>query len=177
VAPTTAERGQAHWRFALRFAGVAGLGFALYAFPYAENGISESWFKAYLGAYARAVGWVLGVFEPNIVVSGKLIFGRMTLEIVKTCDAMEVNILFCAAVAAVPAPLLRKLGVLAGGLAILVGLNVLRICSLYYIGVHFPSAFETAHLDVWPLALVLLTVALFLLAAGWMTAERKPAHP
>jgi len=173
--PALTESSQAAWRFALRFVGVAAGLFAIYAFPYAENGISERWFTAYLSAYARAVGAVLSLVEPSISVSGKLIYGRIALEIVKTCDAMEINILFCAAVAAFPGRLSRKLAVLLGGLAALIACNVLRICSLYFIGIHFPSKFELAHLEVLPLLFVVLTAGLFLLSTNWMRADEAPA--
>ena len=173
--PALTESGQAARRFALRFVGVAAALFGIYAFPYAEHGISESWFTAYLSAYARAVGAVRSLVEPNITVSGKLIYGRIALEIVKTCDAMEINILFCAAVAAFPGRLSRKLAVLVGGLGVLVVFNVVRICSLYFIGIHFPSKFETAHLEVLPLVFVVLTAGLFLLSTNWMMADEAPA--
>ena len=168
------ERSRIQWRFGVTFLAVAGLLFAAYAFPYQQHGVSEAWFKEYLAAYARLVGAVLGLFDSNVMVAGTLIRGRMTLEIVKACDAMEVNILFVSAVVAFPAPWLRKLAALGGGLIALLALNVLRIVSLYYIGVGSPDWFEPMHLDVWPLVLVVLTATLFLLLARWMQSHEAP---
>src|SRR5580700_7244009 len=83
--------------FALTFVGIAAALFGLYFFPYAENGVSEAWLTRYLEGYARVVGTVLGVLEPNIVVSHKEIVGRFSMTIVRSCDGMEANILFCSA--------------------------------------------------------------------------------
>src|SRR5256885_8387485 len=91
-------------RFALRFGLIAGVLFGLYCFPYAEHGISEAGFGRYLAAYARVAGWILHLFEPGIVVAGRQIQGRFLLEIIKNFDAMENNILFVAAVLALPLP-------------------------------------------------------------------------
>jgi hypothetical protein len=60
-------------RFALKYAGVAGVLFALYCFPYAYVGISERPFEVYLGGYARLVGSVLSLLGENVHVSGSRI--------------------------------------------------------------------------------------------------------
>jgi exosortase H (IPTLxxWG-CTERM-specific) len=157
--------------FMLRFAGIAGLLCALYAFPYgAESGVRE-WFESYLAAYASAAGTVLHAFDPAVRVSGADIAGRFSLRIVKDCDAMDVNILFAAAVLSFPASWSRRaLGLSIGVAAILVA-NISRICALYFIGVSVPGAFEFAHRDLFPLLLVLLATAVFL---PWARAARGP---
>jgi len=48
-----------------------------------------------------------------------------------------------------------------------VTLNVLRIVSLYFVGVYFPGAFDFCHMDVWPLVIVLATCAGFILWIRW----------
>ena len=86
----------------------------------------------------------------------------------KNCDAMEANILFVSAVLALPASrwTRRIAGVLAG-LLLLVAVNVSRICTLYFIGLRYPNAFEVFHLELWPLALILAAVLSFLAWASW----------
>lgn len=160
-------------RFALGFVAIAGVLFGVYTFPYQESGISERWFTSYLSAYAHVAGCVLSLFEHDLVVHGQEIIGRTSLRIVKNCDAMEAEILFVAAVLAFPSPWRRRvLGVFAGIVAI-AAVNVLRIGSLYYIGIHFPGAFEFVHLQLWPLFLVASAVAAFLLWAGWARPLRQ----
>jgi exosortase/archaeosortase family protein len=155
-------------RFAVSFVLIAAVLFALYFFPYAERGGSEAWFNAYLAQYARAVALVVGCFERGITVAGNIVSGRFRMSIIKSCDGMETNILFCAATLAFPGAWRRKWIALPVGLAALVAFNVLRLSCLYFIGVFFPSAFEFAHFDVWPLFLVSFALVDFLLCANWV---------
>lgn len=158
-------------RFAAGFVLVAGVLFALYTFPYAENGISERWFDAYLAFYARAAGLALHQLDSAVSVSGSDILGRYPLRIVKNCDAIEVHILFASAVLAFPTSWRRRALGLGLGLPALVALNITRICSLYFIGSSAPASFELFHLEVWPLVLVACAALLFLVWANW--SERR----
>lgn len=162
-------------RFALTFLVVAAALFALYTFPYAENGVSERWFAAYLSGYARLAGAVLSIVEPGIRVEGPIIMGRFNMEIVKNCDAMEVNILFLAAVVAFPVSAKTKWIGVSLGLPFLVSLNVLRICCLYFVGALLPAAYEPFHLEVWPLLLIGSATGLFFAWTSW--ARRIPQTP
>jgi exosortase H (IPTLxxWG-CTERM-specific) len=167
------RRGQL--RFALTFVVVAGVLFAAYAFPYAENGISERWFETYLRWYARLAGGVLGIFDGRVEVAGAVITGRYSLRIVKTCDAMEANLLFIAAIVAFPARWSKKLVAGAVGLVLLVAVNIVRICSLYFIGIYAAPRFELFHFEIWPLLLVAAAAAEFALLATWMQRPRAVA--
>jgi exosortase/archaeosortase family protein len=154
-------------RFAAGFILIAALLFTLYTFPYSEAGLSEEAFETYLGWYARAAGRMLRLFDPLVHVTGTVIAGRYPLQIVKNCDAIEINILFASAILAFPARLsLRLLGLLVG-LPVLILLNLFRICSLYVIGVYMPERFELFHMELWPLALVGCTALLFLSYTRW----------
>ena len=167
-------------RFAVTFAVLAAVLFALYAFPYAEHGISERLLRGYLNGYARVAGGILAIFDSRVVVDGNVVSGRAAVSIVKTCDAMEANLLFLAAVLAFPAapgaalrrwP--RKLLAALIGMVAISALNVVRICSLYAVGVYFPSAFELLHVEVWPLLLIIAAAAIFAAAARFLS--RPPA--
>jgi exosortase/archaeosortase family protein len=158
--------------FALRYALIAGVGFVAYGFPYAESGISERGFELYLQAYARVVGTVLGWFEPGLVVHGTHLVGRFPLEIAKNCDAAEANILLASALLAFPAPIARRIMALAIGVMLLALLNVVRISSLYFIGLHARSWFDAAHLELWPLVLIGFAAVEFLLLARWLLDQR-----
>jgi exosortase/archaeosortase family protein len=160
-------------RFAITYVAIAATFFAVYCFPYAEHGISERWFYSYLSAYAHLAGTVLSVFEPEVHVTGTFIVGRTSLEIVKNCDAIEIIILFLSGVLAFPSPWRRKLAAVLGGVAILIFTNILRICTLYYVSIHAPSSFEFAHLELWPLVLVVLAGSEFVLWARWMRGAER----
>jgi exosortase/archaeosortase family protein len=158
---------RARLRFAAIFVAVGGALLAAYSFPYAEHGVREDAFATFLGFYARVVGAVLGLFDPTVHVDGVEIAGRASLIVAKNCDAMDVNILFVAAVVAYPARWSRRAVGLAAGVALLVAVNVMRIASLYFVQVHAPRSFELVHAEVWPLALVALAVGAFLAWSRW----------
>jgi exosortase H (IPTLxxWG-CTERM-specific) len=158
-------------RFAVTFAVLSAVLFGAYFFPYAERGGSETAFAGYLARYAALVGHALRLVEPHVSVTGNIVSGRFSMQIIKSCDGMEANILFCAATLAFPGPWLRKLVAAAGGLVALVGFNVLRLCSLYFIGVYFPAAFEFAHFDLWPLLVISFALVEFLLITRWINAR------
>jgi exosortase/archaeosortase family protein len=165
---------RASLRFALSYAAVCGIFFGCYfvfTFPY--SGWPYRLFSGYLHLYARAAGTVLHAFDPLVSVSQNEIVGRTSLAIVRGCDGTEVLILFAAAViASHPHPWrLRLPGVIAGAAA-LSAANVARICCLYYVGFLAPSALDLWHLELWPLILSALAVALFVLWSRWASARQ-----
>jgi exosortase/archaeosortase family protein len=155
-------------RYALKYALIAGVLFAVYAFPCELFGVRSDWLSGYLAAYARLAGGVLSLFENGIVVSGARIDGRFPMEIVRNCDAIEINILFVSAVLAFPAPWRKRVTAISVGLTALVALNVLRICLLYFIGVYAPARFAVAHEQVFPLLLVVAAALAFLACANYL---------
>jgi len=160
-------------RFALRYALIAGGLFAIYAFPFELFGARHDWLAGYLAAYARLAGGVLRIFESGIVVDGARINGRFPLEIVRNCDAIEINILFLSAVLAFPAPWKRRALAASLGLAALVALNVGRICFLYFVGVYAPQHFAAAHEQIFPLLLVLCATLAFLRCARYLRGDAR----
>jgi exosortase H (IPTLxxWG-CTERM-specific) len=175
VASARAAR-RAQLRFFLVFALVAGLGSVLYCFPYAPEGRVSAAIAAYLHVHARLAGVVIGIFDPAVRVSGQDLIGRFSLHISKDCDAMEANILLLGAIVAFPATWARRFAGLAFGMALITATNVIRVCTLYFIGARWPSAFDFAHLELWPLVLVALSVIVFLVWATWTKRPLQAAH-
>jgi exosortase H (IPTLxxWG-CTERM-specific) len=173
--PTDVRR--ARIRFAAIFAVVGGALLTLYSFPYAEHGIREDWFARYLAVYARLAGLVLRIFDSHVRVVGNDIVGRTSLTVAKNCDAMDVSLLFAAAVVAFPARWSRRLVGIAAGVAALTIVNVLRIASLYFVDLRWHSAFETIHAEVWPLAIVVFAAATFLAWSRWAQAGAPAPAP
>jgi exosortase/archaeosortase family protein len=87
---------------------------------------------------------------------------------------MEANMLFAAAVLALPAVWWRKAAALVAGLAALVAFNVVRLVSLYYVGVYLPAQFEVMHIDVWPVLMIAFTVLDFYVCTRWLDREPAP---
>jgi exosortase H (IPTLxxWG-CTERM-specific) len=166
----TPDLRRARIRFAAVFAVVGGALLTLYSFPYAEHGVREDLFARYLAVYARMTAFVLRAFDSSVHVAGNDIVGRTSLTVAKNCDAMDVTLLFAAAIVAFPARWSRRLVGIGAGVAALAAVNVLRIASLYFVDLRWPSAFETIHAEVWPLALVALAAGGFLVWSRWAQA-------
>jgi exosortase H (IPTLxxWG-CTERM-specific) len=162
-------------RFALLFASSSCVLLALYYFPYPEGSWMKHELAGYLRAYAATSGAVLRWFDPSVNVYGQDIVGRYAIRIVRTCDAMDVQILFVCAVLAWPTGWRKRALVAAGGAAALFVINIVRICSLYYVGLRRPSWFDFVHLELWPAIMVIGAVAAFAAFASW--TRRTDALP
>ncbi len=161
------------FRYPLIVAAIAVPLLAIYFYPYAENGVVVAGIQSYLSGYAKMVGAAISVFDPHVVVRGDLIAGRsFSLQIVKTCDAMEVNILLVAALAGFPMSFRRRLAAVLASVLLLVLVNVIRICALYWLGAHAPTWFHRAHQTFAPLCMVVCATAIFLVATS-RTASRS----
>src|SRR5262245_53263638 len=113
---------------------------------------------------ARLSGAIIRLISPDVVVNGSTIQGHgFGVDVYYGCDAEDVVMLFVAAVLAFPAPWRARLIGAAAGTVLIVLFNLVRIVSLFYIGVWAPSAFETAHLVVWQVTGILFATALYVL--------------
>lgn len=154
-------------RFFLVFALVAGIGSLAYCYPYPPGGAVSTWFSAYLHAYARMAGAVISVFDTTANVSGQNVMGRFSLHVSKDCDAMEANILTMAAVVAFPSTWKNRAVGLLASMTVVTVANVVRLCSLYFVGLRWPGAFDFAHLELWPLILIAISLGVFVTWTGW----------
>jgi exosortase/archaeosortase family protein len=161
-------------RFVATFLVSAGILLTLYSFPYAEDGLRERWFMGYLATYARFTGAVLRLFDSGIHVVGRQIVGKVSLTIAKNCDAMDITIVFAAAVMAFPVRWRARLAGLAIGTGVIAVVNVIRIASLYGVDAHWPRLFETVHAEIWPLLLVAIALVMFLRWSRWAEASDAP---
>lgn len=156
--------------FVFLFALFMGLFWAAGATSFVKDYI----FPPYLRFNAMVSGWILGLFEERILVSGQSISGRFALTIERGCDAIEPSALFLAGVLAFPAPFVRKIpGMLIGTVCLMI-INLIRIVSLYYVGVYFShQAFEIMHVNVWQALFIVLAIFFWVLWAMW--SLKKPA--
>ena len=170
-------RGSAR-RYVLTFGITAGVLLAFYYFPYAPGSFVHAAIDAYLRGYTLAAGTVIHGFDATTHVQGHEILGRYSLRIVRTCDAMDVNILFVSAVSAWPAPWRRRVVAALLGMVLLFAVNVARICCLYLIGVHDPAYFDLAHHELLPAAILVVTVGAFITFTAWANrpSTADPSH-
>ena len=158
-------------RFLALFCPFIGLFYLCWWTPFFNAGFSE-----YLRLNADAASSILSLFGEDTSSSGKFILSsQFSLEIKRGCDAVEPSALFIAAVLAFPATLGRKTTGMLVGTGFLMVVNLVRIVSLFYVGVYFPKAFRAFHLDVWQAVFILLALLVWIVWAQW--AIRRPALP
>jgi exosortase H (IPTLxxWG-CTERM-specific) len=138
---------------------------------------SRSYNKRFLPLYhhliARVSGDLLAVLGHDTTVAGASISSpRFSVQIVRGCDAIEAIALYICAVLAFPLPFLKKLpGMIIGALFLLV-VNLVRIVSLFLIGVYSPEIFTLTHLDVWQALFIFFAVLLWILWLLWATRSQ-----
>jgi exosortase H (IPTLxxWG-CTERM-specific) len=130
----------------------------------------------FTAALARISGEALNLIGEKVNVVGTVISGqRFAVDIRGGCNGLEAVVFVCAAMLAFHAPLRKRIvGALAAAV-ILEALNVIRIDSLYLLGVYHRSVFETFHLAVWQTLMFGAAVFLFLIWTSIVAPRNAPA--
>jgi len=132
----------------------------------------DSAMASFQGGIARITSGIVNLFGGRTSVTGNVIHssGSFALSVVTACTGLFTTGVFIVAVLAFPATSLAKLtGVILGATGIFL-INLMRLGSLFYVGVHFPNLFDRMHLLVWQSLVIVL--ALFL----WLFWARVVAH-
>ncbi|NOT01966.1 MAG: archaeosortase/exosortase family protein [Phycisphaerales bacterium] len=151
---------------------LAGMTIAFNAFFYlylSHTGVFES----YLNLNARASAAIMRMVGDDATADGTTIHtSRFSLAIKKGCDAIQASAFFVFIVLASPvaAGRVRRLPVLLAGIAALLLLNVVRIVSLYYTGVHLRKWFDMMHVDVWQPIFIFLPLCFWFV---WVRGARR----
>ncbi len=157
-------------RAVLIFGGVMGLFYGVVEFF-----DLPSWgpFQAYLNFIAAVTGKTLALFGTEVEVIDNVVQqGQFRVKVVRGCDALEPSAAFIAAVLASPVAFKMKLpGVLIGTLTILF-LNLVRVISLFLIGIHARSIFDMMHYDVWQAAFIVLAILFWAIWVQWATKPK-----
>ena len=158
------------WRFGLKFGGLMALYYVVVLTPFCDGLL-----YAYLGVNAWLANGILNWLGQDSRVSEITIrSARFAITVRRGCDAIEPSWFFCAALLSFPAPLARKvIGIVAGAVMLQV-LNLVRIVSLYFIGIHYPKFFSPAHVEIWPVVFILVALLLWL---GWINWSRRAVQP
>ena len=153
----------------LQFAGLFLLGCIIF---YAISG--TSWFESFrqplLHFFASGAAFFLGIFEPNVTANGETLSSpRFAVEIREGCDAIAPLMLFSLSVLFYPVSWNKRLKGIAFGIIAIFVLNLIRIISLYIVGVHAPSWFEFMHVDFWQVGFILFTIVIWIYWMRWAT--------
>jgi exosortase/archaeosortase family protein len=132
--------------------------------------------RAYVVRIAQASAAILNVFgEDATVTDNSIRSSRFSVQVVRGCDALLPTAAYVSAVIASPVAIGPKiLGILVGT-ASLLAINLIRIVSLFFIGIYFPNAFHMIHFEVWQALFVVLAIVAWAIWVQWATRERPAA--
>jgi exosortase H (IPTLxxWG-CTERM-specific) len=108
-----------------------------------------------------SAGLLRALGEPAVTAGTVITSGNFAVDVKNGCNGLEAAVILASAVLAFPATLRQRLAGLAAGFAVIQVLNLVRVVSLFWLGVHRPAVFELFHNAVWQTALILVAVSLF----------------
>ena len=88
------------------------------------------------------------------------------------CDAFEPLVLLASAVLAFPAGWRSRFIAIGFGFALLNVVNLVRVISLYMLQTRYPANFALPHAQLWPVAMVVITLVYW---AQWARRQVDPA--
>ena len=116
---------------------------------------------------ARIVSSILNLLGQKTEAIGTTVSSaQFSIAVVTACTGLFLTAVFLAAVAAYPARWLAKLLGAGIGLSGIFTLNIVRLVSLFYVGVYFPRYVDQAHLLIWQSLLIFSSLFLWLFWAG-----------
>jgi len=113
---------------------------------------------------AKLSGIILNLFGQHTETNREVISSASySISISKGCDAIEAIALFLATTLAFPLSWRVKFRGLIIGVSVLFFLNIIRIVSLFFIGLYFPNIFEMMHVQIWPVIIIIFATVLWVL--------------
>jgi exosortase/archaeosortase family protein len=157
------------FRFGLKFGLLLILLYVLLAVPFFDRAL-----YGYLEVNAWLANAILrGLGQPTVVSEVTIQSPHFVMAIRRGCDAVEPTWLLCAAIVSFPASWRHKLNGILAGIVILQVMNLVRIVTLYWIGVHLPGFFNSAHVEIWPTVFIIIAIGLFI---GWKERAQGAAE-
>lgn len=155
------------------FAGLMGLFYAFALFtPFYERH-----FPYYLGFNAKLSGYILKFLGQDITIGGATISSpAFSITVKQGCDAIEPTALFICAVLAFPSAFSKKITGIVAGTLLLAILNLVRIISLFIVGVYLPRAFNLMHADVWQGLFIFFAIFLWVFWLLWTGKSQMPGQ-
>ncbi len=150
------------------FLSILGVSFTVVAL----KPVNDGFVVPYTTFIAHLSGAVLRLLGEKVTIHGcQLTSPRFAVTIYNGCNGLITSLIFVSGVLAFPARWTAKaIGVIVGLVAIQ-GINLVRIVSLFYIGVYLPSFFNQSHIFVWQSIVILSGVAL------WVAWAHRFAQP
>jgi exosortase H (IPTLxxWG-CTERM-specific) len=157
-------------RFLVLFLTILGSSFLVIAWK-PVDAVAVAPFTAFV---ARMSGGVLRMLGEQATVTGCLVSSpRFAVTIFNGCNGLITSLIFVSGVLAFPARWPAKILGIVGGLVAIQLINLVRVVSLFYIGIFFPSFFNDAHIFVWQSVVILAGVGLWIAWAGRFAAPAR----
>ena len=154
--------GRPEARFLIVFLTILGSSFTAIAL----NPVNDAIVLPFTAIVARVSGAALGVLGEPAVVTGCVVSSqRFAVTIYNGCNGLITSLIFTAGVLAFPARWTAKLIGVVGGLIVIQILNLVRILSLFFIGIYLPDYFNDAHIYIWQSLIIITGVALWVVWA------------
>lgn len=174
VATVAAEKATRLWtpiayvlaRPFLRYILLVFLTMSIFYSLYWSKSIYEyNWSKPVVNTQAALAGAVLSVAgyanrtDGNAIVSESESHPFYSLAVGLGCEAIDLTVLCIVAIIFFPESLKKRLvGALLGGIFIQF-INIIRIATLYMIGIHIPQHFDLFHHNIWQIILIACVVS------------------
>jgi exosortase H (IPTLxxWG-CTERM-specific) len=147
----------------------------LFFLAVAPKPVNEKVVEPFTSVVAKVGGVAVRIFgEPTRMVGTTIASPRFSVNIRNGCNGLETIFIFAAAVLAFPASWRVRLWGLALGFLAIQAINVVRIVSLFYIGIHWPKLFEQSHQVVWQAIVILFGVLLWIVWADRFALPPRP---
>lgn len=123
---------------------------------------------------AAATEWLLLRCGSDVERVGRALShsGGFAYTIGYRCTGLVVAAFLAVGLLAAPLPRRIRLRGLIVGVPVVLAANLARLVSLFLVGVHWPAAFDFAHLTLWEGAMVLVILAVW--AGCWKRLDTGP---
>lgn len=158
-------------RFAITYLIMMGLFFFLIGFKPIQDIIDLN--GLYTNGVVIVTSKVLGIMGIPCTYQGSIIqLPSISLDVRFGCNGLEAVMIYSVAVIAFPATWKKKiLGIVAGFIIIQV-INILRIASLAYSGIHFGRLFEYIHIYVAQGLMIAISLGVFFIYLHYAKSKK-----
>jgi len=156
-------------RFLILFLLILGVSFTLVAL----QPVNDHLVVPYTTGVAWVSGQLLDLLGEDITINGCVLRSpRFAVTIYNGCNGLITSLIFISGVLAFPSSWTAKVVGVVGGLLAIQTINLIRIISLFYIGIFLPDLFNSSHIFIWQSIVILFGVSLWVL---WAQKLARPA--
>jgi len=154
-------------RFLILFLSILAVSFTVVAL----RSVNDAFVVPYTALVARMSGFLLALIGEDITMNGVVLSSpRFTVTIYNGCNGLITSLIFVSGVLAFPARWSAKVIGVIGGLVTIQIINLIRIISLFYIGIYLPQFFTQSHIFIWQSIVILAGVSLWVFWAHTLAA-------